>query len=86
MPPQETRTQFILIGAPQLISALTQVARDDPEIDVVSIAGPPQAPERLVALMPPARAELLRRALGAQLLIEPDEPLPGPDDPVGPYR
>jgi hypothetical protein len=80
----EAKKPYILIGKPALVRALAQVATDDPELDLVSVAGPPDAPERLVALMPPARADLLGQALSGQLLIEPDELLPGPDDPVNP--
>jgi hypothetical protein len=65
--------RFILAGSPVLLRALVEVITQDPETEVVAISGPATAPERIVANMPPERADLLRRALGSQLTIEPDE-------------
>ena len=66
---------FILTGPPDLVKALIDVVVNDPELELVSVSGPPGQPERFVARMPAARADLLRRALGGQLLVEPDEEL-----------
>jgi hypothetical protein len=65
--------RFILAGSPALLRALVEVITQDPETELVAISGPETAPERIVAVMSPERADLLRRALGSQLTIEPDE-------------
>jgi hypothetical protein len=67
--------RYILAGSPALIRALVEVFTNDPELELVAISGPAAAPERIVANMSPERADLLRRALGGQLIVEPDEPL-----------
>jgi hypothetical protein len=70
---------FILAGDPDLVRALIRIATTDPSLQLVSVSGPPDAPERIVVRMPVERAELMLRALGGQLVVEPDEPV----DPVG---
>jgi hypothetical protein len=64
--------RYILGGSPVLIRALAEVFSQDPEVTVIDVAGPPGAPDRLVVAMSPERADLLRRALGGQLVVEPD--------------
>jgi hypothetical protein len=66
---------FILVGRPDLLRALVQVVNADPGLQLVSVSGPPDAPERIVVRMPGARADLLRGALGGQLIVELDEPV-----------
>jgi hypothetical protein len=64
---------FILAGHPDLLRALVRVVNADPDLQLVSVSGPPDTPERIVVRMPQARAEQLRGALGGQLIVEPDE-------------
>jgi hypothetical protein len=76
--------QFIVSGPPVFVAAVALLATRDSEIDLVSVSGAPGAPERAVVTMPAARADLLRRAFGGQLLVEADElldidPPPLPD-------
>jgi hypothetical protein len=66
---------FILAGSPELLRALAQAARADPELRLMSVSGPEQSPTRLVVEMTPERAQRLRAAYGSRLVIEPDEPL-----------
>ncbi len=70
---------FILAGQPDLLRALVQVVIADPGLQLVSVSGPPDAPERIVVRMPQARADLLSRAFAGQLNVEPDAPV----DPAG---
>lgn len=70
---------FILTGQPDLVRALVQVAIADPGLQLVSVSGPPDTPERIVVRMPQARADLLSRAFAGQLNVESDAPV----DPAG---
>ena len=69
------RDRFILGGSPDLIQALSEVIAKDPELELIAVSGPADAPERIVAAMSPERADLFDRALGGQLRIERDEEL-----------
>jgi hypothetical protein len=69
------RERYLLGGSPVLMRALVEVITNDPELQLVAVSGPATAPERIVANLPPWRADLLRRAIGSQLTIELDEPL-----------
>jgi hypothetical protein len=66
------RDRYILAGSPALIRALVEVITNDPELELVAVSGPTAAPERIVVNMSQERADLLGRALGGQLTIEPD--------------
>ena len=67
------KERYILGGSPVLIRALAEVMIADPEFELITLAGPPGAPVRIVANMPPERADLLSRALSGHLTIERDE-------------
>ncbi len=69
------KERFILGGSPVLIRALAEVITMDPDLDLISVSGPATEPTRIVAEMSPERADLVRRALGGQLIIERDEDL-----------
>ena len=70
---------FILAGHPDLVRALVQVVNADPGLQLVSVSGPPDAPERIVVRMPQARADDLSRTFAGQLIVEHDAPV----DPAG---
>jgi hypothetical protein len=72
---------FIVTGAPILLRAFTEVGSQVPNFTILSVSGPPEAPERLVVLMSETRAQQLAEALTNAITIEPDLPLPEP--PVG---
>jgi hypothetical protein len=80
--------QFLLTGPAGLLGALVGVFVADPDIELVSVSGPPERPDLLVARTTPDRADLLRRALGEQLVVELDRPLhpaaPHPEPPPDP--
>ncbi len=71
----EPSEQYLLSGPAGLLEALAGVFAADPDIELVSVSGPPGRPELVVARTSPDRADLLRRALGGQLLVEPDAPI-----------
>ncbi len=74
--------QFLLTGPTDLLGALVGAFVADPDIELVSVSGPRRQPDLLVARITPDRADLLRRALGGQLLVEADAPLAGPGPAV----
>jgi hypothetical protein len=78
--------QFLVSGPPGLLGSLVPVFAADPDIELVSVSGPPAAPELIVGRMSAERADLLRRALGGHLLVEPDavltDPRPVPFPPL----
>jgi hypothetical protein len=65
--------QFIVAGLPDVVGPLLSLLATDPDAEVVSVAGPPTAPERLVVVMDPERAVAFAQALGGRVLIEPDD-------------
>ena len=76
--------QFIVAGPPDAVGPLLSLLTTDPEADVVSVAGPPTAPERLVVVMEPERAAAFAQALGGRVLIEPDDPVTPSNTPGSP--
>lgn len=60
-------SRFIIGASPTMVSGLAEAFADDPEVAVLS-----QHPDRLVVDLPPGRAESLRQALGAAVVVEPD--------------
>jgi hypothetical protein len=78
-------TPFIVTGAPILLRAITEVSSQVPNLTIVSVSGPPEAPERLVVRMSETRARQFTRAFADAIHIEPDLPLPDvPDGGLGP--
>lgn len=76
--------QFIVAGLPDVVGPLLSLLATDPDAEVVSVAGPPTAPERLVVVMEPERAVAFAQALGGRVLIEPDDPVTPANPPVTP--
>jgi hypothetical protein len=68
--------QFVVAGPPGVLRPLLDILEADPETAVHSVTRNGQTdPERLVISIDPVRADAMRTALGAMVLIEPDEPL-----------
>lgn len=68
--------QFIIAGDTSVIKPMLDILNADPESAVLSVSRNTQTdPERLVVSMDPSRAAALQAALGALVLIEPDDPL-----------
>ncbi len=66
--------QFIIAGDPSVIRPVLDILNADPESAVVSVSRNHQTdPERLVVSMDPSRAAALQTALGALVIIEPDD-------------
>ena len=74
-----TQSPSSLLGNRTFVRALVQVVIADPGLQLVSVSGPPDTPERIVVRMPQARADLLSRAFAGQLIVESDAPV----DPAG---
>ena len=70
--------QFLVSGPAGLLGSLLPVLEADPDIELVSVSGPPAAPELIVGRMSTERADLLRQAMGGHLLVEPDAVLTDP--------
>jgi hypothetical protein len=79
------RKPYIVTGSAILLRAIAEVSGQVPDVRLVSVAGPPEAPERLVMEMSEPQAELFAKAFPNVLQLEPDLPLPDfPDGGLGP--
>jgi hypothetical protein len=66
--------QFIIAGDPSVLKPVLDILNADPESAVISVSRNNMTdPERLVVSMDPSRAAALQVALGALVLIEPDD-------------
>ena len=66
--------QFIIAGDPSVLKPMLDILTADAESAVISVSRNHMTdPERLVVSMDPARAAALQVALGALVLIEPDD-------------
>ncbi len=65
--------EFIIVGSPAVLRGLHDAFRDDGDALIVSISGDLSALRRLVVKLHPEKAELLSRALGAAISIEPNQ-------------
>lgn len=66
--------QFIIAGDPSVLKPMLDILNADPESAVISVSRNNMTdPERLVVSMDPSRAAALQAALGALILIEPDD-------------
>ena len=80
--------QFIIskrigaLPAPDLGEVLAFIRANLPA-NLVSIAGSPEHPERLVVMMSAESAAALSRRFGSALIVEPDRMLLGPEVPFG---
>lgn len=66
---------FIVAGPPDDLLAVLQLVKADPGLQLVSVSGPPNAPERIVVLMTKARADELRGEFDGRLIVESDAPV-----------
>ncbi|WP_155359561.1 hypothetical protein [Acrocarpospora macrocephala] len=70
------RVPYMIGGPdPSLLAELAGQLRDDPEVTIRRIVGPPDRPSLLAVDMPPARAGALQAQYGTRLTIEPDAPI-----------
>lgn len=74
MRPVADPEQFLITGPPELLGELVQAIEGDPDTELVSVSGPPAAPELVVARLPLDLAERVRRG-DHRLLVEVDAPL-----------
>jgi hypothetical protein len=66
--------QFIIAGDPSVMKPMLDILNADPESAVLAVSRNHQTdPERLVVSMDPSRAAALQTALGALVLIEPND-------------
>jgi hypothetical protein len=72
---QPQRQRYIVGNAPpQVLSALAERCRMDPEIELVNVLGPADQPRLLVIETTAERAEQLKQ-YAPGLIVEPDTPL-----------
>lgn len=81
----QNQQPYIVTGSAILLRAIAEVSSQVPNVKLVSVAGPPEAPDRLVLEMSESQADLFTKTFTNVLQIEPDLPLLGfPDGGFGP--
>jgi hypothetical protein len=73
IPSEEPQRYLIAVSPPDQIVLITEVLKNDPEIEVLEVKGTDTP--TIVVSTTPSRAEMLRKQFGGQLIIEKDQPL-----------
>ncbi len=70
------RQRYMIGNAGSLsLTSIAERLRQDPQVDLVKVVGPPDHPSVLVVEMPADHAEQLKSRYADELVIEPDLPL-----------